>query len=114
MGIIFFFTDASHVALLGTSVNFTFTFNGTIRAVVDGTFPGEHQMTDERLRARNINWVKTTMGATQEYVIQMPSTLENNRTMIFWILNEIRISDVTELTVVTSKLHFTQHRFWLT
>ena len=63
------------MVLLGTSVNFTFAFNGTFTAVVDGIFLGRYQTIDEELRTRNISWIKTIMGATQEYVIQVPATL---------------------------------------
>ena len=111
---IYVFSDVSRVALLGTSVNFTFTFNGNIKAVVNGIIPGDHEKDDEKLRARNISWVKATMGATQEYVIQVPATLANNGTTVIWILNGMRVTDTTELIVVTGKLHFTQHILWLT
>ena len=100
--------------MLGTSVKFAFAFTGTLQTVVDGIFLGKSQEVDEELRTRNISWVKTTMGATQEYVVQLPATLANNGTMIYWILDGMRITDITELIVVTGKLLFTQHRLWLT
>ena len=94
----------SRLALLGTSVNVSFTFTGTVTLVVGHIFVGDSEDTDEELRSRSISWVKTMMGATQEYVVQVPATTENNETMVY-LIDGFRVTDIVKVIVVSGESH---------
>ena len=92
------------LALLGTSVNVSFAFTGTVQLVISEIFVGENEGTDEELRNRSISWVKTMMGATQEYVVQVPATTENNETMVY-LIDGFRVTDIVKVIVVSGESH---------
>ena len=88
------------VALLNTTVIFTFTYFGTIQPVVNSIIIGRSPDNDQELSNKNISWTKTVMGNTCEYVIQVSAILENNGTEVYWILNSTVLTNTSKLILV--------------